>query len=110
MNFNVPRLMLREMLFKKNEIKSAAPILTTNYYDFIKRNYEINKILDSFQDSNLYRVHPELFFCNTIIKNECIANDEKDLFYYDSHHLSLQGSKYVVDSILNIIKSDYIYK
>lgn len=110
MNSNVPRLMLREILFNKTESRSVLPILTTNYYDFIKRNYKVNETLNSFQDLDVHRVYPELFFCNTIIKNECIANDEKDLFYYDSHHLSLQGSKYIVDSILNIIKSDYIYK
>jgi peptidoglycan/LPS O-acetylase OafA/YrhL len=105
MNFHVRRLMNKKILFNNIEKKSNnnVPILITNYDLFKKRNHYAYEVLNSLQDLNEYKVYPELIFCNTVITNACVANDKKNLFYYDSHHLSLQGSKYVVDDILNII-------
>ena len=57
------------------------------------------ELLDSIKGDNIYRVYPHKLFCDKLIENRCIANDEKTIFYYDDDHLSIQGSKLVVDEI-----------
>jgi hypothetical protein len=36
--------------------------------------------------------------------NRCVANNKEHLFYYDDDHLSLEGSRYVVNDIMKVIK------
>ena len=43
-------------------------------------------------------------FFATRLKNRCVANDKENIFYHDDDHLSLKGSEYVVDEIINKIK------
>ena len=52
----------------------------------------------------MFRVYPHEFFCNTKLRNKCIANDEENIFYYDDDHLSKFGSEIVVNEIMEIIK------
>ena len=75
-----------------------------SYKVYKKRTKPIFEILDSIQNSNIYRVYPHKFFCDTIIKDRCVANDAENIFYHDGDHLSLAGSKYVVDEIMKKIK------
>ena len=70
----------------------------------MKRNKLIFEILDGIHGPNVYRVYPSDFFCNIVIKNRCIVNNQKHLFYYDHNHLSTEGSKYIVNDILRRIK------
>jgi len=96
------RRMIKENLFNKE--KFMTPVLTTSYEVYKKRNQKIFEILDSVESSNIYRVYPHSHFCDKQIKNRCVANDEENIFYYDDDHLSLSGSKYVVDDITKIIQ------
>jgi len=80
------------------------PIITTSNDVFIERNKESYKILDSISHENVLKVYPHKFFCDNQIKNRCVANDKKDLFYFDSHHLSDRGVEIVVEMILLEIK------
>ena len=56
------------------------------------------------EDPNVYRVYPHHYLCNTRLKGRCIANDEKNIFYYDDDHLSIQGSKMINNLIIKKIK------
>ena len=98
MGFNVPKKIFRENLL------ISIPSMSSSYEVFKKRNRSIFAILDGIKSSNIYRVYPHKIFCNTQIQNRCIANDKNDIFYYDDDHLSLQGSKFVVDEIMKIIE------
>jgi peptidoglycan/LPS O-acetylase OafA/YrhL len=109
LNFDAQRLINRNLLFSfKNN--NTIPILTLNYDDYIKRNKLIFEILDSIKGPKVYRVYPDKYFCNTVILNKCVVNNKKHLFYYDDNHLSLEGSKYVVNDIIGIIKKIEIKK
>lgn len=77
---------------------------STDYNVYKKRNKKIFEIFDRIKNNNLYRVYPHNYFCDTILKNRCVTNNKDILFYYDSDHLSLDGSKFVVDDIVKIIK------
>jgi peptidoglycan/LPS O-acetylase OafA/YrhL len=88
-----------------NKNEYSPPILTVSYEVYKKRNKLIFEILDNIQNENIFRVYPHAHFCNKQIKNRCVSNNKENIFYFDDDHLSLSGSKYVVDDILKIIKN-----
>jgi hypothetical protein len=88
----------------------SITILSTSYDVYKKRNKKIIHILDNIHGKNVYRVYPDKIFCNTAIPNRCVANNAEHLFYFDSHHLSIEGSKYLVEEIIKILKNFEIYK
>ena len=93
----------KKIIFNKKEYN--PPVLTGSYEVFKERNKLIFEILDSNKSENIYRVYPHAHFCDNQIVNKCITNDKENIFYYDNDHLSLSGSKFVVDDILKIIKN-----
>ena len=101
MGFHPIRLLYRKYLFEKNFSINSLPILSGSYDVFRKRNELIFEILDNIKNPNIYRVYPHNLFCNTIVKDRCVANDEKNIFYFDDDHLSSYGSKLVVREIMN---------
>jgi hypothetical protein len=111
MGFDVPGLFGRKYLISKIFNKKFEDnVLTTSYDVYKERNKMIFNTLDSIKHSNVYRVYPDKYFCNTIIANRCVANSKDHLFYYDDDHLSSEGSKYVVDGIIKTIKQIEINK
>ena len=105
MGFNVPTVLNSKFIKKRLFFSQfSIPILQGSYNVYKKRTKPIFEILDSIQNSNIYRVYPHKFFCDTIIKDRCVANDAENIFYHDGDHLSLVGSKYVVDEIMKKIK------
>ena len=88
----------------RNLFKNSIPIVSSSYEVYKKRNKLIFEILDSIKNENIYRVYPHSYFCDKQIKDRCVANDENNVFYHDDDHLSLQGSKFVVDEIMKEIE------
>jgi peptidoglycan/LPS O-acetylase OafA/YrhL len=111
MGFDVPRLFATKYLFSKIfDKKLDSYILSSGYDVYRNRNKMIFDTLDSIEGPNVYRLFPHKYFCNTVIVNRCIANNNEHLFYYDDNHLSLEGSKYVVNDIIKIIEQIDINK
>mgnify|MGYP001326483846 CR=1 FL=1 len=107
MGFNVPRLLNSKYIKQRfNSSEFATPILSGSYEVFNKRNKFVFDILDKVKSSNIYRVYPHKFFCNTILKDRCVGNDKNNIFYHDDDHLSLWGSKFVVEEIIRLIKKN----
>jgi peptidoglycan/LPS O-acetylase OafA/YrhL len=79
-------------------------IISTSYKVYKKRTKSSFELLDSIKGENIYRVYPNKIFCNTIIKDRCITHDEKNVFYLDHNHPSLEGAKMINDLILFKIK------
>jgi peptidoglycan/LPS O-acetylase OafA/YrhL len=99
-----PYRYLYKYIFNKNLFKNSIPIFSGSYEVYKKRNKLIFEILDSIKNENIYRVYPHSYFCDKQLENRCIANDENNIFYFDDDHLSLQGSKLVVDGIMKEIE------
>ena len=109
LGFNPLRLIQKKYIYNKFFYQSQKDIetLTINYDVYKERNKQIFAILDNIQHPNIYRVYPDSYFCNKKIKDKCIVNNKKSIFYYDDDHLSLQGSKFVINDIVKIIKEIY---
>ena len=107
MAFEIPKLLYSKSVknFDYYKDEYSLPILSGSYEVYKKRNKLVFEILDSVQNENIYRVYPHSHFCDKQLKNRCVGNDKENIFYYDENHLSLSGSKIVVDDILKIIKN-----
>ena len=78
--------------------------ITTSYQVYKQRNQSSFELLDSLEGENIYRVYPHKLFCNTKIKNRCLAHDDKNIFYSDDNHPSLKGAKMINELIMKEIK------
>ena len=97
-------MLYRKYIFDNYLFDISIPIISTSYEVYKKRNKIIFEIFDSIENPGIHRVYPHQFFCNTQLENRCVANDQNDIFYYDNNHLSIQGSKFVVDEIIKEIE------
>ena len=104
MGIDTYRYLFRKYIFNKNLFKNSIPVVSVSYDVYKKRNKLIFEILDSIKNENIYRVYPHSYFCDKQINDRCVANDENNIFYYDDDHLSIQGSKLVVDGIIKEIE------
>lgn len=83
---------------------SVQSEISTSHLVFKQRNHFINQTLDSFSAPNLWRVKPELFFCDTYIPDRCIAQKDWIPFYYDTNHLSTAGAKPLTSEIVKLLQ------
>jgi hypothetical protein len=93
----------KKIWLERNSKKNFSELTSVSYEVFLERNNITFKLLDSIKNENIYRIYPHLLFCNTIIKNRCTSNSDKDLFYIDSVHNSLAGSVMINNEIANVI-------
>ena len=106
MDFIPEKLLFRKYILEKKNFDYSVPILSGSYDEFKRKHKLIFEILDNIQSPNIYRVYPHKLFCDNQIKNRCITNDKERIFYYDDDHLSIFGSKLVVDEIIKKIKNN----
>ena len=60
-------------------------------------------VLDSLNSDNIFRVYPEKIFCDTYIKNQCVAKFGNKLFYEDDDHISPEGEILLSKEILKTL-------
>ena len=77
---------------------------TISFDIFKNRTKSSFELLDSIQGNNIYRVYPHTLFCNTRIKNKCVTHDNKNIFYFDDHHLSPKGIEMLNNLIMKEIE------
>jgi len=77
--------------------------VTISYNDYKKRSKEVNDLFDSIVNEKIHRVYPDRIFCDTEAKGRCLAHNEKNVFYFDSNHLSKYGAQLVTKAIINKI-------
>jgi peptidoglycan/LPS O-acetylase OafA/YrhL len=64
-----------------------------------------NNIYDQIQNQNLRRVFPEKIFCEEILAGFCVAAIGDNIYYEDTNHLTIEGSKLVGDKILELLQN-----
>ena len=103
--FNMYRINLAFVDKKKVQEKIEKNLISIDYKkNFLITNEKVFKLYDHIQHDNLFRIYPHKLFCNTELKNKCIANNSKNFFYSDEVHLSLKGSEIVNDLIIKKIE------
>jgi len=96
--WNVPDRLAKLLMYGDPQARIQ---LTTAYQTFKKRNDLVNKSFDAIRDDkNLVRIKPEEIFCNTYVKDRCIADLNGVPLYFDDDHMSNAGARLVVDEIM----------
>jgi peptidoglycan/LPS O-acetylase OafA/YrhL len=96
--WNVPDRLVKLLMYGDPQARIQ---LTTAYQTFKKRNDLVNKSFDAIRDDkNLVRIKPEEIFCNTYVKDRCIAELNGVPLYFDDDHMSNAGARLVVDEIM----------
>ena len=103
--WNVSRKIISKLIFNNNNLEQLYKNnpLTTSYEFYKKRTDEVFSIFNNVINSNLFRVYPDKIFCNNIILDQCLVHDEKDVFYVDDDHLSINGAEKIVNEIEKVI-------
>jgi hypothetical protein len=74
--------------------------ITNEYETYLKRSKNILEIFDSINKQNVYKVRPHKIFCDSFVKNKCVANTEKFIFYEDTNHLERAGINLIRNKII----------
>ena len=104
MGISPDRYLLSRYVFNKKSFKNSIPIFSGSYEVYKDRNKIIFEIFDNIESPNIYKVYPHKLFCDNQIKGRCVGNDENNIYYFDDDHLSIYGSKFVVDQIMRKIE------
>lgn len=91
-------------VFSKKITLFTASVSFDSFKNYIKNT---ENLFDKIDHKNLHRVYPENIFCNSLLQSRCVAHNLEELYYFDDHHLSLEGSKIVNDQIIDKIKELY---
>ena len=78
--------------------------VTTSYEVYKNRTKLSFELLDSIQGDNILRVYPHTLFCDTIIKDRCLSNNDKYIFYADNNHPSSKGGEMINNLIMKEIE------
>ena len=106
MGFNPKSKIFSEFVKRKkftNE-KFKVSNLSVSYEFYKIRTKSSFELLDSIENNNIYRIYPHKLFCDTLIKDRCIAHDGKNLFYFDDDHPSEKGANLINNLIVDEIK------
>ena len=114
---NVPRklfnLLPKKVKDTKNYLENHLVLknyITTSYQSYKNRSKTSFELFDLIKGKNIYRVYPHLLYCDTSIKEKCIAHDAKNIFYSDDNHPSVRGSELINNLIMDKIKKIEQYK
>ncbi len=78
--------------------------ITNDYETYLERSNNILKIFDKVNSNNIYKVRPDEIFCDSYVKNRCVANTDKFIFYNDTNHLERAGINIIRAKIIDQFK------
>ena len=89
------------------EKKSLIKIVNVDFFKYLEETKKIFTIFDSIAHKNLYKIYPHKKFCNTDLKDKCVANTQDHIYFIDSSHLSKKGSDLINMDLIKIIDEIY---
>ena len=84
--------------------QGSKEIISTSFQLYSERSKSSFELLNSIKGKNIHRVYSHKAFCNTIIKDRCIVNDKKNIFYMDTNHPSIKGAEMINNLLIQKIK------
>ena len=104
-NVHVPKKLFNLYIRGKIDLENlkSEEFITTTNKSYLERTNSSFQLLNSIKNKNVFRVYPNKVFCNNLIKGKCISHDKTKIYYFDSNHLSVEGSKIISDLIFNQI-------
>ena len=87
-------------LYKKYKWGEEITLDMSEWTDYISQTKEF---LKEVSNENTDLINTEEIFCNDT-QNKCYASRNSEIYYTDNNHLSLEGSRLVIDKIFQIGK------
>lgn len=98
MGWDAPKR-LSKLLLKNHVLRPEDASIS--YAVFKARNQRAFSVLDSLGDhKNLIRIRPDRYFCDTLVKDRCLAHINGNSLYFDTDHLSDYGAEILVNEII----------
>lgn len=94
--WNVPDHVSKLIMFKNYDKRP----LSIGYDIFKERMKSTYFNLDKVTSDHLLRIYPEYIFCNTYVKDRCVAEDGKVPFYSDDDHVDSIGAALISQEIM----------
>jgi hypothetical protein len=91
-------------IFQNYIFKEANEDILTSYEVFIKRTGGTINFFDSINHPRLFKVYPELLFCNKFVNKKCVVYHNKISYFSDEVHPSIYGSKLINNLIIDRIQ------
>lgn len=91
--WNVPELIYYKNISRDSTVGYPQEI-------WINREQESKLFLDTINNKEIVRVYPADIFCEFFVDGTCVGSFGGEVFYADDDHLSLEGSRYLADLII----------
>ena len=82
--------------------KNILETISISHHEYKLRNLFISDFLNTYRYPNLTIIDVESIFCDSFIKDRCVAQFETVPFFYDDDHLSKVGADLVIDQFEKI--------
>ena len=102
---NISEVLSTQILLENDDYKKNY--INISYSDYENQTKLIFTRLNKLVHRNLYKMYPHKIFCNSMVKNRCIAHNSKEIFFIDSEHVAKKGSILINMDLMKII--DRIY-
>ena len=102
---NISEVLSTQILLENDDYKKNY--INISYSDYENQTKLIFTRLNKLVHRNLYKMYPHKIFCNSMVKNKCIAHNSKEIFFIDSEHVAKKGSILINMDLMKII--DRIY-
>jgi hypothetical protein len=103
--WHIPNFIIRNKLFYNIESKK----LSHNYEIYKKRIKNFELIMKKSKNENLFIFPSSSAFCDKKT-NQCLASDERGIFYRDSNHLSPTGAKVLVKKFIDNLPKNFLHE
>ena len=105
-SFSPPKKITDKYFLENKSVKKILEeqYLYEPYKNYLEHSKKAFELLNSIKSDNVYRVFPHTLFCNTIMKDNCVTHDDRNIFYSDENHLSLKGAEMINDLIMKEIE------
>ena len=94
--WNVPELFFYKDLPEDSTVSYPSEI-------WFERQQESVEFLDSLDLQNVKRIYPSDIFCKNILEGLCVGAINGNIFYSDDDHLSLEGSRFISNEIIDYL-------
>lgn len=99
--WSVPQLAAKTAFFQNEE----SFTISTDHAAYRSRGVAISGALDAVESDRLFRVRPEVVFCDRPDPGRCINADQDEAFYFDNNHLSRTGARQLVPDLVTAMRA-----
>jgi peptidoglycan/LPS O-acetylase OafA/YrhL len=92
--------------FIKEKSEGTDRVITTSAAVYNSRSRSVISAFDKIGlHTNLNRIYPGRIFCNSIVKERCVAEIDNKILYFDDDHLNIHGADIVIQKIFKKTKT-----